>query len=60
MDSIETIVKVRHEHLVSFPGLSFVALQELSPEYGINNRIRVINHVCDLAKSKKFEEVSVF
>ncbi|XP_041961436.1 tuberin isoform X1 [Alosa sapidissima] len=34
-------------------------LKELSPECGINNRIKVINHVCDLAKSKKFEEHAV-
>ncbi|XP_066546134.1 tuberin isoform X3 [Amia ocellicauda] len=34
-------------------------LRDLSIECGINNRIRVINHVCDLAKSKKFEENAV-
>uniref|UniRef100_A0AAY4EAG7 Tuberin n=1 Tax=Denticeps clupeoides TaxID=299321 RepID=A0AAY4EAG7_9TELE len=34
-------------------------LKELSPESGYNNRIHVINHVCDLAKSKKFEEHAV-
>ncbi|KAG7281917.1 hypothetical protein CRUP_002975 [Coryphaenoides rupestris] len=34
-------------------------LKELHPECGIGNRIRVINHVCDLAKAKKFEEYAV-
>ncbi|XP_036393282.1 tuberin isoform X1 [Megalops cyprinoides] len=34
-------------------------LKELSPECGLHNRIRVINHVCELAKSKKFEEHAV-
>ncbi|XP_030635346.1 tuberin [Chanos chanos] len=34
-------------------------LKELNPECGLHNRIRVINHVCDLAKSKKFEEHAV-
>uniref|UniRef100_A0A673G1W9 Tuberin n=1 Tax=Sinocyclocheilus rhinocerous TaxID=307959 RepID=A0A673G1W9_9TELE len=34
-------------------------LMELTPEYGLHHRIRVINHVCDLAKSKKFEEHAV-
>ncbi|XP_053333659.1 tuberin isoform X2 [Clarias gariepinus] len=34
-------------------------LKELAPECGLSNRIRVINHVCDLAKSKKFEEHAV-
>lgn len=51
---------MKYEHLASIPDSSYVTLQELSPEYGINNRIRVINHVCELAKSKKFEEVSMF
>ncbi|GAA6088951.1 tuberin isoform X1 [Tachysurus ichikawai] len=32
-------------------------LKELAPECGLSNRLRVIHHVCDLAKSKKFEEV---
>ncbi|TSK18061.1 Tuberin [Bagarius yarrelli] len=34
-------------------------LRELAPECGLSNRIRVINHVCDLARSKKFEENAV-
>uniref|UniRef100_A0A671KGG5 Tuberin-like n=1 Tax=Sinocyclocheilus anshuiensis TaxID=1608454 RepID=A0A671KGG5_9TELE len=34
-------------------------LMELTPEYGLHHRIKVINHVCDLAKSKKFEEHAV-
>ncbi|XP_043096895.1 tuberin isoform X3 [Puntigrus tetrazona] len=34
-------------------------LTELTPEYPLQHRIRVINHVCDLAKSKKFEENAV-
>ncbi|KAK3530281.1 hypothetical protein QTP86_022406 [Hemibagrus guttatus] len=34
-------------------------LKDLAPECGLNNRIRVINHVCELARSKKFEENAV-
>uniref|UniRef100_A0A3B3REN6 Tuberin n=1 Tax=Paramormyrops kingsleyae TaxID=1676925 RepID=A0A3B3REN6_9TELE len=34
-------------------------LKELSPECGLHNRIRVISHVCELAKTKKFEENAV-
>uniref|UniRef100_A0A8C9SA23 Tuberin n=1 Tax=Scleropages formosus TaxID=113540 RepID=A0A8C9SA23_SCLFO len=34
-------------------------LKELSLECGLHNRIRVINHVCELAKTKKFEENAV-
>ncbi|KAA0721866.1 Tuberin Tuberous sclerosis 2 protein -like protein [Triplophysa tibetana] len=34
-------------------------LKELTPECNLHHRIRVINHVCDLAKSKKFEENAV-
>uniref|UniRef100_A0A8C1GNN8 Tuberin n=1 Tax=Cyprinus carpio TaxID=7962 RepID=A0A8C1GNN8_CYPCA len=34
-------------------------LMELSAEYSLHHRIRVINHVCELAKSKKFEEHAV-
>ncbi|KAA8595134.1 hypothetical protein FQN60_012269, partial [Etheostoma spectabile] len=32
-------------------------IKELQPDCGLNNRVRVMNHVCDLAKTKKFEEV---
>ncbi|XP_056136184.1 tuberin isoform X2 [Lampris incognitus] len=34
-------------------------LKELHPDCGLSNRIRVINHVCDLASTKKFEEHAV-
>lgn len=34
-------------------------LMELAPELGLHHRIKVINHVCELAKSKKFEEHAV-
>ncbi|XP_054636296.1 tuberin isoform X1 [Dunckerocampus dactyliophorus] len=34
-------------------------IKELHPECGINNRIRTMNHVCDLAKTKRFEEHAV-
>lgn len=34
-------------------------LKELHPDCGLSNRIRVANHVCDLAKAKKFEENAV-
>ncbi|XP_064857154.1 tuberin-like [Oncorhynchus nerka] len=34
-------------------------LKELHPDCGISNRIRVANHVSDLAKAKKFEEHAV-
>uniref|UniRef100_W5M5G2 Tuberin n=1 Tax=Lepisosteus oculatus TaxID=7918 RepID=W5M5G2_LEPOC len=34
-------------------------LKELSVECGLHNRIRVITHICELAKSKKFEEHAV-
>uniref|UniRef100_A0A8B9HPN1 Tuberin n=1 Tax=Astyanax mexicanus TaxID=7994 RepID=A0A8B9HPN1_ASTMX len=37
--------------------ITYDILKELAPECGLSNRIRVINHVCDLAKAKKFEEV---
>ncbi|KAI4901581.1 hypothetical protein NFI96_012108, partial [Prochilodus magdalenae] len=39
--------------------ITYDILKELAPECGLSNRIRVINHVCDLAKSKKFEEHAV-
>ncbi|KAF0037705.1 hypothetical protein F2P81_010579 [Scophthalmus maximus] len=31
-------------------------IKELQPDCGLSNRIRMMNHVCDLAKTKKFEE----
>ncbi|XP_036828960.1 tuberin isoform X2 [Oncorhynchus mykiss] len=34
-------------------------LKELHPDCGLSNRIRVANHVSDLAKAKKFEEHAV-
>lgn len=36
----------------------FFSSQELRPDCGLNSRVRTINHVCGLAKTKKFEEVS--
>lgn len=36
-----------------------VVFQELHPDCGLSNRVRMMNHVCDLAKTKKFEEVSL-
>ncbi|CAN9509892.1 unnamed protein product [Ophioblennius macclurei] len=34
-------------------------LKELHPENGLSNRVRMMNHICDLAKTKKFEEHAV-
>nr|XP_057925412.1 tuberin isoform X1 [Doryrhamphus excisus] len=34
-------------------------IKELHPECGLHNRIRTMNHVCDLAKTKRFEEHAV-
>uniref|UniRef100_A0A671THA8 Tuberin n=1 Tax=Sparus aurata TaxID=8175 RepID=A0A671THA8_SPAAU len=34
-------------------------IKELHPDCGLSNRIRMMNHVCDLAKTKKFEEHAV-
>ncbi|KAM3624112.1 uncharacterized protein V6R79_019116 [Siganus canaliculatus] len=34
-------------------------IKELHPDCGLNNRVRMMNHVCDLAKTKKFEEHAV-
>ncbi|MGH0137685.1 UNVERIFIED_CONTAM: hypothetical protein FKN15_021798 [Acipenser sinensis] len=46
--------------LLLFLNLAFyIPHLELSSECALHNRIRAINHVCDLAKSKKFEEHAV-
>lgn len=37
--------------------LALVCLQELHPDCGLNSRVRMLNQVCELAKTKKFEEV---
>ncbi|XP_075895879.1 tuberin isoform X2 [Nelusetta ayraudi] len=34
-------------------------IKELRPDCGLNSRVRTINHVCGLAKTKKFEEHAV-
>ncbi|XP_055014567.1 tuberin isoform X3 [Boleophthalmus pectinirostris] len=34
-------------------------IKELQPDCGLNNRVRIMNQVCDLAKTKKFEEHAV-
>ncbi|XP_061576653.1 tuberin isoform X4 [Cololabis saira] len=34
-------------------------LKELHPDCGLSNRVRMMNHICDLAKMKKFEENAV-
>ncbi|XP_008315483.1 tuberin isoform X2 [Cynoglossus semilaevis] len=34
-------------------------IKELHPDCGLNTRIRMINYVCELAKTKKFEEHAV-
>ncbi|KAG8015185.1 Tuberin [Nibea albiflora] len=34
-------------------------IKELHPDCGLSNRVRMMNHVCDLAKTKKFEENAV-
>uniref|UniRef100_A0A8C4H3I8 Tuberin n=1 Tax=Dicentrarchus labrax TaxID=13489 RepID=A0A8C4H3I8_DICLA len=34
-------------------------IKELQPDCGLSNRVRMMNHVCDLAKTKKFEEHAV-
>ncbi|KAG7486401.1 tuberin isoform X1 [Solea senegalensis] len=34
-------------------------IKELQPDCGLSNRVRMMNHVCDLAKTKKFEENAV-
>ncbi|CAM4470418.1 unnamed protein product [Leuciscus chuanchicus] len=39
--------------------ITLEVLMELNPEAGLHHRIKVIHHVCELAKSKKFEEHAV-
>ncbi|XP_056892613.1 tuberin isoform X2 [Takifugu flavidus] len=34
-------------------------IKELHPDCGLSNRVRMLNQVCDLAKTKKFEEHAV-
>ncbi|XP_069576618.1 tuberin isoform X1 [Brachyistius frenatus] len=34
-------------------------IRELHPDCGLSNRVRMMNHICDLAKTKKFEEHAV-
>ncbi|XP_072318381.1 tuberin isoform X2 [Eucyclogobius newberryi] len=34
-------------------------IKELQPDCGLSNRVKIMNQVCDLAKSKKFEEHAV-
>ncbi|XP_040891970.1 tuberin isoform X2 [Toxotes jaculatrix] len=34
-------------------------IKELHPDCGLSNRVRMMNHVCELAKTKKFEEHAV-
>lgn len=34
-------------------------IKELHPDCGLSNRVKIMNHVCDLAKTKKFEEHAV-
>ncbi|KAM7418767.1 hypothetical protein PAMA_016070 [Pampus argenteus] len=34
-------------------------IKELQPDCSLSNRVRMMNHVCDLAKTKKFEEHAV-
>uniref|UniRef100_A0A8C9YYC7 Tuberin n=1 Tax=Sander lucioperca TaxID=283035 RepID=A0A8C9YYC7_SANLU len=34
-------------------------IKELQPDCGLSNRVRMMNHVCELAKTKKFEEHAV-
>ncbi|XP_063058708.1 tuberin [Engraulis encrasicolus] len=66
-DKVKGIFGIRPTHISTKPSepkpsefiITQDILKELSPECGINNRIKVINHVCDLAKSKKFEQNAV-
>ncbi|XP_030585027.1 tuberin isoform X5 [Archocentrus centrarchus] len=34
-------------------------IKELHPDCGLSNRVRMMNHICELAKMKKFEEHAV-
>uniref|UniRef100_A0A3Q1CEM9 Tuberin n=1 Tax=Amphiprion ocellaris TaxID=80972 RepID=A0A3Q1CEM9_AMPOC len=34
-------------------------IKELHPDCGLSNRVRMMNHICELAKTKKFEEHAV-
>uniref|UniRef100_A0A669C4X5 Tuberin n=1 Tax=Oreochromis niloticus TaxID=8128 RepID=A0A669C4X5_ORENI len=34
-------------------------IKELHPDCGLSNRVRTMNHICELAKMKKFEEHAV-
>ncbi|KAM8842478.1 tuberin isoform 1-T2 [Synchiropus picturatus] len=34
-------------------------IRELQPDFALSNRVRAMNHVCQLAKTKKFEEHAV-
>ncbi|KAM9314058.1 tuberin isoform 2-T2 [Pholidichthys leucotaenia] len=34
-------------------------IKELHPDCGLNSRVRTMNHICELAKMKKFEEHAV-
>lgn len=44
---------------ITFCVFVYVFIQELHPDCGLGNRIRTMNQVCELAKTKKFEEVSL-
>ena len=46
-------------HVLFGASLHLCVFQELQPDCGLSNRIRMMNHVCELAKTKKFEEVSL-
>uniref|UniRef100_A0A8C4H3E4 Tuberin n=1 Tax=Dicentrarchus labrax TaxID=13489 RepID=A0A8C4H3E4_DICLA len=41
------------------PSEFIITTDELQPDCGLSNRVRMMNHVCDLAKTKKFEEHAV-
>lgn len=56
-----THTQANSPYLSCFCGLTLhlFNFQELHPDCGLSNRVRMMNHVCDLAKTKKFEEVSM-